>query len=536
MDGGIGTIGLLKQETQNVLYGTYDIYQPVSLHSSNTQTKSALSTVKGNDIAVNGNNINSLIPIFVLKFIDDAGDRSDAETVLGYVVDVVTTYTGLGSLTKLKHLRWAATGANTVELFSIQGLRLVVGGVEFTSGVLGLFANFVECDPNNSFCNGVKTFIMALQLASLTINATDSLATFAMRRSAGRVIEEAGGANEAEIVQNINDRLIALNTKADPAVVESAANSIYKSGKDVYLFSGIPVKLIELFIKKILNRIKLENRRFFWKADDLTIGISSINYPRFSFKKYVEDGFDLINGREVKKFKNTGDDLHTISDLTEMAEYGKSLGLGEVGTGGISTSVTESLIIKSYRTDKQALKTEVKEWMTNYKTYLTDRNEVLYCFNNATHQEGFFNELKIINKYGFGSDLDHITVAGSSLTKTAPPDLDLFNSAMSKARIKFHLERLNLIFETAVTNKLLTRRELIENIRKSFKTSFAQGKIRPECMLRIENNRLYILKQELKAIPQNLQPITTNKKFDFNIYSSDDLIRSLLPEKKIKLN
>jgi len=55
-------------------------------------------------------------------------------------------------------------------------------------------------------------------------------------------------------------------------------------------------------------------------------------------------------------------------------------------------------------------------------------------------------------------------------------------------------------------------------------------------MLRIENNRLYILKQELKAIPQNLQPVTTNRKFDFNIYSSDDLIRSLPPEKKINLN
>jgi hypothetical protein len=252
VNGGIGTIGLLKEKKQDVLYGTYDIYQPVSLLSTNIETKSALSTVNGNNIVVNGNNINSLIPIFVLKFIDDAGDRSDAETVIGYVVDVVTTYAGIGALAKLKHLRWAATGAETVGLFTLDGLRLVVGGVEFTSGVLGFFANFVECDPNNSFCNGVKTFIIALQLASLTINATDSLATFAMRRSAGRVIEEAGGANEAEIVQNIKDRLIALNASANVDTVGEAANAIYRSGR-LYSFPANIFASIERTVKGFIS-------------------------------------------------------------------------------------------------------------------------------------------------------------------------------------------------------------------------------------------------------------------------------------------
>ncbi|HEY9197304.1 MAG TPA: hypothetical protein VIM77_13600, partial [Mucilaginibacter sp.] len=40
----------------------------------------------------------------------------------------------------------------------------------------------------------------------------------------------------------------------------------------------------------------------------------------------------------------------------------------------------------------------------------------------------------------------------------------------------------------------------IGRIEKSFKTSYKEAKIRPECLVRIENNRFFYLKQELKKI------------------------------------
>lgn len=368
VDGGIGTIGLLRQETQNVLYGTYDIYQPVSLHSSNTQTKSALSTVKGDDIAVNGNHINSLIPIFVLKFIDDAGDRSDAEAVLGYVVDVVTTYTGLGSLTKLKHLRWAATGANTVELFSIQGLRLVVGTVEFTSGALGFFANFVECDPNNNFCNGVKTFIIALQLASLTINATDSLATFAMKRSAAKVIEEVGGTNEVEIVQNIKDRLLALNGGANADAAGEAATAIYKSGY-LYSFSASVAATIESAIKKfIANRAKI------FKLDK--------EYTSLVIQRHIELCNDLnIDSRTTKDlviFSNRVQKGKYVSppELARRVKYYATVILKREYPGGF-------LNMGNYKSFCNKLKTTFEENLINIGVDLDEVGEIEYVVKGS---------------------------------------------------------------------------------------------------------------------------------------------------------
>lgn len=243
------------------LYGTYNIYQPVSLLNLNVETKTMISTVNGDNIQADGSQINSLIPIFVLEFIDSAGDRSDAEIMIGYVVDVATTFTGVGTVSKLKHLRWAATGAETVGLYTIEGLRTVVGGVEFTSGVLGFFANFVECSKNDSFCNAVKTFIATLQIASLTINSVDSLASLALKKQASKIISISGGTNESQIIQNIKDRLSTLNSTASPEVLNDAANSIYRSG---YLYS-FPANLASLIInriKKIISNKISDNLKF----------------------------------------------------------------------------------------------------------------------------------------------------------------------------------------------------------------------------------------------------------------------------------
>jgi len=64
-------------QTMKRLYGTYDIYQPVTLLSTDIETRSALSFANGENILLNGQKINSLIPVFVLAFIDQDSDRSD---------------------------------------------------------------------------------------------------------------------------------------------------------------------------------------------------------------------------------------------------------------------------------------------------------------------------------------------------------------------------------------------------------------------------------------------------------------------------
>ncbi|UFH30757.1 hypothetical protein LNP04_12305 [Chryseobacterium sp. C-71] len=242
-----------KYSETSQLYGTYDIFQPVSLINNNIDSAVPLLTIYGDKVKIgNGNlTINSFVPVFVLKMIDDLGDKSDAETVLGYAVDGVLTLSGVGNLTKLRHLKWAALGMQETALVSKTGLRIVLGGVEFTSGVLGFFANFVECSPNDDFCKNVKNFIMLLQLATLSVSAVDTVSTLALKASARRIAKAAGGNDAITIRQNVENRLRQLNPSADNASIQQAASSIY-------LFSGVALspKVIKAILKKISNAFK----------------------------------------------------------------------------------------------------------------------------------------------------------------------------------------------------------------------------------------------------------------------------------------
>lgn len=53
---------------------------------------------------------------------------------------------------------------------------------------------------------------------------------------------------------------------------------------------------------------------------------------------------------------------------------------------------------------------------------------------------------------------------------------------------------------------------------------------------RIQDKRFISMKGELKSISTNIAPNTLGNKFDFNIFNSDDVLRSLPPELNVNLN
>jgi len=228
---------------KTLLYGTYHPYQPVTLINNNVETKIPIPTLYGNEAQIGDGSlaINSLIPIFVLKMVDDLGDRSDVETVIGYTVDGVLTFSGIGNATKLRHLRWAAMGASEVGLLTKTGLRVVLGGVEFTSGVLGFFANFVNCSTNDPFCKNMKNFIMLLQLATLSVTAADTFTTMALRRSAKKVIDSAGG--EALLEQKLQNANVGGNN-----------SYLAEASQKIKACAIIPISVEK--IEEIINTVK----------------------------------------------------------------------------------------------------------------------------------------------------------------------------------------------------------------------------------------------------------------------------------------
>lgn len=234
------------ESSSHALYGTYEIFQPVSLLNTKIDSVVPILTTTGNPAEINGLTLNSFIPIFVLKYYDDSNDRSNTETMLGYTVDGVLTFSGIGNLTKLRHLRWAALGATEFGIFTKQGLRVLLGGLEFSAGAVGYLANFIDCNANDEFCKNFKNFVMAFQLATLSLTVGDNLATFAMRKSAKGMVKATGKTTEAEIIAEIKSRLSAMNgNNSNTTVLDELSNNIYS------FVVPLPIGLIKLIINKI---------------------------------------------------------------------------------------------------------------------------------------------------------------------------------------------------------------------------------------------------------------------------------------------
>lgn len=163
---------------RNVIYGSYNLFQPVNLCKENQETIMYLPFVHGKEIE--GTNINSLIPIFMLHYVDNAGDNADFQTVLGIAFDVVMTLIPIGNLAKLRHLR---------HLSGLERVRVLIGAVEFSSGATSFMLNYIDaCNNNTGFCENLKKFMFWMEIASLSADAI----TTKMARDSAKTIVDGG--------------------------------------------------------------------------------------------------------------------------------------------------------------------------------------------------------------------------------------------------------------------------------------------------------------------------------------------------------
>ncbi|WP_026715313.1 hypothetical protein [Flavobacterium daejeonense] len=88
-------------------YGVYNFFQPLSIKPSDvneTIINLPLLNLLNKETPVEGELYNC-IPAFYLKYVDDLGDKSDVKNTISTIFDVVLTFTGIGNLPKLRHLK-----------------------------------------------------------------------------------------------------------------------------------------------------------------------------------------------------------------------------------------------------------------------------------------------------------------------------------------------------------------------------------------------------------------------------------------------
>ncbi len=145
-----------RLNSKDGLYGTYDYLQAVSLVNSNIEAVVKIPTVSSHNPT--NADINNLIPIFVLKYIDDKNLESNIETTVGYLIDIASLYFGGTALvSKFRYIRSVSGFSEAIIAGSEHGIgtvvKLYIGfgteAINFTAASLSLYCKIITDSSNH---------------------------------------------------------------------------------------------------------------------------------------------------------------------------------------------------------------------------------------------------------------------------------------------------------------------------------------------------------------------------------------------------
>ena len=458
-----------------IFYGSYKLFQPVTLLQTKKQvieTKIPIPFTNGSSTDSQGTNINSVVPIFMLKYIDDIGDRSDIETMVGYVVDGVLTLSGIGNLTKFRHL---------TKLSKLQHVKRIIGGVEFTSGVLSYLTSFMnDCPADDDFCKGIKAFTFWLEMASLS---ADAITEYMLKKAAKNVkqigipsnfddqptldkIDELVGSLEkvreierflealGDSYPQLKNKLEAMRLDVGDDIVHELIDSLGDSQDVLKVLDNNPHFLDDIDdiakatrLARALNIFGEVRRKVELEPFD------TVSKKGFSFNKWED-----VNG----KFQDTGNLLHSDDDILEMIYYGLNR------NPEIPDEWIQDILVKGFRSTKPKTKLDI---IGNGTTGTTQEalgelgvaselfNRVppglLWCFQNAESFANFKDIIKrrLLERFQIDDIIGDIHIIGSVHTKKGPPDIDIDIRLNKSQAIQLYQKRIDFI-QDAVNSKL----------------------------------------------------------------------------------
>jgi len=145
-EDGKGKQGMTTEEKT---IGIYDLSQTVFIPSVNQDGEIALPDTQ--------------IPAFYLKAFDDKNIWANFDKTAWVALDVVTTFSGIGNLAKLRHLKTLHKAAKPILLAS--------GVIQIASGVLGTMLNFVNDCSEGSFCEKLRKYLFWVDVATFSVDA-----------------------------------------------------------------------------------------------------------------------------------------------------------------------------------------------------------------------------------------------------------------------------------------------------------------------------------------------------------------------------
>ncbi|MDN3606406.1 hypothetical protein [Kaistella yonginensis] len=282
-------------------FGSYSVFQPVSLLDTNFDTTVKMPVLGSG----NSQQLNSLIPIFYLKYIDDTNDWESFKNEVGVFLDVALTFSGIGNLAKLRHLRNMTRLAQVATFLAAANVSLDVVSLMFK------FATD-NCDnQQNEFCKKYQKYLFCLQMIT---GATDFFASYALRKSAKELVD-----SNIYPANFSNNYKLIIAKHAENAVEDLSGFLIKTRNKirnrisldDEFLnthFTDTQIdELIQHGLYQKMNEREIEDFIFIACREKKLIHYNDLQQQMFAWKNIVEPRgypFSFSNIQEFNFFKN----------------------------------------------------------------------------------------------------------------------------------------------------------------------------------------------------------------------------------------
>ena len=284
-------------EIQEIKYDyNYHPYQPIYLVDSQSQ-KTALK-------------LDYVIPAFYLKAVETKKTTANIYTGIEYALDIVTTFSGVGNISKFRHLSKLASKAAKLRSAQkastyatvIAQIKLGAGAIEISSGTLNTLLKLTGL-KETKFGADLSEFLFWLEMASLSGEAIGVIKD-GLRRSASKAL------NHIDEIRKLGKKI------DDPAQVEKVIGYLRKFEDTIQKVENFVSKLprpIANEVKKLTSFVEMSVQNKLLKLDFQGKTFMSVT-PR-GIVKEMRLFSEIQNPQKIAEFKKIKIELELTDEL-----------------------------------------------------------------------------------------------------------------------------------------------------------------------------------------------------------------------------
>lgn len=161
---------IVKEFTETEKNFKYHPFQPIAISNFDKQQTGITLTAP-------------LLPAFILKAGEDVAFWDNVTTATEYVIDIVTTFSGVGNIAKFRHLAKVASKANKLKFVSRTGkvlanakaaARGAVGVIEISSGTVNALLKITNV-RDEEWAKELSEFLLILEILALGADLSEFL-------------------------------------------------------------------------------------------------------------------------------------------------------------------------------------------------------------------------------------------------------------------------------------------------------------------------------------------------------------------------